>query len=98
METQKFMLLAEVTVLPEYLAEITALAKATLIPTLEEPGCEIFVQTAKQDDPNTLIFFEVFSSEAANQLHLDQPYTQAFFASVQGKLAKKPTMTLLHQL
>jgi quinol monooxygenase YgiN len=98
METQKFMLLAEVTVLPEYLAEITALAKATLIPILEEPGCEIFVQTAKQNDPNTLIFFEVFSSETANQLHLNHPYTQAFFASVQGKLAKKPTMTLLHQL
>ncbi|MGI4871115.1 MAG: putative quinol monooxygenase [Janthinobacterium lividum] len=98
METQKFMLLAEVTVLPEFLTEITALAKATLLPTLKEPGCEIFVQTAKQDDPNTLIFFEVFSSEAANQLHLDAPYTKDFFAGVQGKLAKKPTMTLLHQL
>jgi quinol monooxygenase YgiN len=45
-----------------------------------------------------LIFFEVFSSEAANQLHLDAPYTKEFFAGVQGKLAKKPTMTLLHQL
>ncbi len=98
METQKFMLLAEVTVLPEFLAEVTALAKATLIPTLQEPGCEIFVQTARQDDPNTLIFFEVFASEAANELHLSEPYTQAFFAGVQGKLAKKPTMTLLHQL
>jgi quinol monooxygenase YgiN len=55
METQKFMLLAEVTVLPEFLTEITALAKATLLPTLKEPGCEIFVQTAKQDDPNTFV-------------------------------------------
>lgn len=98
METQKFILLAEVTVLPEFLAEVTALAKATLVPTLQEAGCEIFVQTARQDDPNTLLFFEVFASEAANQWHLDQPYTQAFFAGVQGKLASKPTMTLLHQL
>ncbi|GAB3590390.1 putative quinol monooxygenase [Hymenobacter daeguensis] len=98
METQKFILLAQVTVRPEFLAEVTALAKATLVPTLQEPGCEVFVQTARKDDPNTLVFFEMFTSEQANELHLAQDYTKAFFAGVQGKVAAPPTMTLLQPL
>jgi quinol monooxygenase YgiN len=97
-ETKKIIMLAEVTALPKFLTEVTALAKAVLATTLQEPGCEIFVQTTKQEDPNTLVFFEVFASEAAHQWHLDQPYTQGFFMGLQGKIASTPTMTLLQQL
>jgi quinol monooxygenase YgiN len=97
-ETKKIIMLAEVTALPKFLTEVTALAKAVLAATLQEPGCEIFVQTTKQEDPNTLVFFEVFASEAAHQWHLDQPYTQEFFMELQGKIASTPTMTLLQQL
>jgi quinol monooxygenase YgiN len=97
-ETKKIIMLAEVTALPKFLTEVTALAKAVLATTLQEPGCEIFVQTTKQEDPSTLVFFEVFASEAAHQWHLDQAYTQEFFMGLQGKIASTPTMTLLQQL
>ena len=61
----KFILLVEVPVKAEFLDEVKALCAATLIPTLAEPGCLAFYQTGKQDDPTTLVFFEVFASREA---------------------------------
>lgn len=98
MENTKVILLAEVPVLPEFLEEIKALSAATLKPTLKEPGCEVFYQTSKKDDPNTLVFFEVFASSEALDFHMQADYTNAFFAGVQGKLAGKPITIHLNEL
>ena len=98
MGISKFIILAELPVKPEYLEDVKALSMATLIPTLQEPGCESFYQTVKSDDPNTLVFFEVFSSKDAAELHLEAEYTKAFFAGIQGKLSSKPVSSILQQL
>ncbi len=98
MKDSKVIILAELSILPEFLEEIKALSAATLAPTLKEPGCETFYQTAKEGDPNSLVFFEVFTSKATHDLHLEADYTQRFFAGVQGKLAGKPVMTNLSEL
>lgn len=98
MENSKVILLAEVPVLPAFLEEIKALSAATLKPALEEAGCEVFYQTSKKDDPNTLVFFEVFASQDALDLHMQAAYTNTFFAGVQGKLAGKPVTTYLKNL
>jgi len=98
MNDLKVILLVEISVLPEFLEEIKALSAATLAPTLTEPGCEAFYQTSKEGDPNALIFFEVFTSKATHEFHLEADYTKRFFAGVQGKLAGKPVTTNLSNL
>jgi quinol monooxygenase YgiN len=98
MENTKIILLAEVSVLPEFLEDVKALSAAALKPTLEEQGCEAFYQTSKKDDPNTIVFFEVFRSQEALDVNLQQSYTIAFFAGVQGKLAGKPLTIQLNEL
>jgi quinol monooxygenase YgiN len=98
MENRKVILLAEISILPEFLEEVKALSAATIKPTLEEPGCEVFYQTSKKDDPNTLVFFEVFVSPEALDFHMQADYTNAFFAGVQGKLAGKPRTIYLEKL
>jgi quinol monooxygenase YgiN len=40
MDNRKIYLLAELTVLPEFLDEVKAALAEALIPTLQEPGCE----------------------------------------------------------
>lgn len=92
------MVLVEVPVKAECLDEVKALCAGTLIPTLAEPGCLAFYQTSKQDDPTTLVFFEVFASQEAFDQHLEAPYTRAFFTGIQSKLAGKPVSTLLQEL
>ena len=98
MEDQKIYLLAESTVLPGFLEEVRAILKDALIPTLQEPGCEALYQTGRKDDPYKLVFFEVFSSAAAHEFHLEQDYTKRMFASLDGKVSAVPTLTKLSAL
>jgi len=44
------------------------------------------------------VFFEVFSSAAAHEFHLEQDYTKRMFAALEGKMSGVPTMTKLSAL
>jgi hypothetical protein len=44
MDNQKIYLMAEVTVLPEFLDDVKGALKEALIPTLQEAGCEGIVR------------------------------------------------------
>jgi quinol monooxygenase YgiN len=98
MENQKMIIMAEISILPEFLEEVKTLSAATLAPTLLESGCEVFYQTAKHNDPYSLVFFEVFKSQVAYDNHLEAQYTKKFFTGLQGKLAGKPVITNLDTL
>jgi quinol monooxygenase YgiN len=98
MNDEKVYLLAELTVLPQFLDEVKAAVKQVLVPTLQEPGCEGLFTTSREGAPLQLAFFEVFSSPAAHKFHLKQDYTKRFFAALEGKLAGQPIMTRLHAL
>jgi quinol monooxygenase YgiN len=98
MKNQKIYLLAELTVLPESLDDVKAVLKESLIPTLQEPGCEALFETSREGDPHKLVFFEIFSSPAAHKFHLEQDYTKRIFAALEGKLAEAPIMTNLNAL
>src|SRR6267378_7796525 len=76
MKDKKVYLLAELTILPGFLEEVRAIFKEALIPTLQEPGCEALYETGRKDEPHKLVFFEVFSSAAAHEFHLEQDYTK----------------------
>ncbi len=98
MEDKKIYLLAELTIRPECLEEVKAILEEALIPTLQEPGCEALYETGREDEPHKLVFFEVFSSAAAHEFHLEQDYTKRLFASLEGKLSGAPIMTKLNAL
>ena len=98
MDNQKTYLLAEITVLPEFLDDVKAVFKRTLVPTLQEPGCEAMFLTSREGDPHRLVFFEVFSSSAAHKFHLEQDYTKRMSTALEGKLAGAPIMTELNAL
>ncbi len=98
MEDKKIFLLAELTILPGFLEEVKAILKETLIPTLQEPGCQALYETGRKDDPHKLVFFEVFSSAAAHEFHLEQDYLKRMFASLDDKMSGVPTMTKLNAL
>jgi len=93
MDSQKIYLLAEVTVLPEFLEEVKGALKQALIPTLQEAGCEGMFETSREDDPHKLVFFEIFSSSAAHKFHLEQDYMKQLFTALDGKLASATIMT-----
>ena len=98
MQNQKVYLLVELTILPEFLDDLKAILKEALIPSLQEPGCEALFETSREDSPNKLVFFEVFSSPAAHRLHFEQDYTKRFLAALEGKLAEPPILTHLNAL
>jgi len=98
MDDKKIYLLAELTILPGFLEEVKAILKEALIPTLEEPGCEALYETGRKDDPHKLVFFEVFSSAAAHEFHLDQDYTKRMFAALEGKMSGASILTKLRPL
>jgi len=98
MDKQKIYLLAEFTILPEFLDDVKAVLKQALVPTLQEPGCEALFETSREDAPHKLVFFEIFSSSAAHRFHLEQDYTKRMFAALEGKLAAVPIMTELNAL
>jgi len=98
MDKQEIYLLAEFTVLPEFLDDVKAALKQALVPTLQEPGCEALFETSREGAPHKLVFFEIFSSSAAHRFHLEQDYTKRMFAALEGKLAAVPIMTELNAL
>ncbi len=98
MDSQRIYLLAEVTVLPEFLDDAKVALKQALIPTLQEAGCEGLFETSREGDPHKLVFFEIFSSPAAHKFHLEQDYMKRLFTSLEGKLAAATIMTKLNAL
>jgi|SRR6187402_785421 len=98
MPERKVILLVEATVKPEHRDLIVAAANQNLPLTIAEPGVEVFYQTVHQDDPNRLVFFEVFRSEAAHDFHMQQEYTKKVFNALEGRLAAPPTVTRLTEL
>lgn len=98
MSSAQYLLLVEASVKPEYLEEVVRAAQTALAPTLREPGCDAFFQTARTDNPNALVFFEVFASDAAHDFHLEQDYTKRVLAVLNGRLEGPPRMTRLRGL
>ena len=95
MPIEKVILLVEAKVKPEYRATVVAAAQENLPLTLAEPGVEAFYQTVRDDDPNRLVFFEVFRSKDAHDLHMEEEYTKKVFRTLEGRLSAPPVITKL---
>jgi quinol monooxygenase YgiN len=95
MKDQKLYLLAEFVVKPEHLEETKEIFSRLLPTVLEEEGCEAMYTTSIEGSATGLVFFEVFSSQAAHDFHMAQPYTRQLAIDLEDKLQQPPKITKL---
>jgi quinol monooxygenase YgiN len=80
MTNEKVIMLIEAKIQPQRRAELVDAISQYLPLVRAEPGVEAFYVTARKDDPNTFVFYEVYKSHAAQDFHLQQNFTKNFLA------------------
>ena len=84
MTNEKVIMLIEAKIQPQRRAELAEAARQYLPLVRAEPGVEAFYITARKDDPNTFVFYEVYRSQAAQDFHLQQDFTKKFLATLKS--------------
>jgi len=84
MPDEKVIMLIEAKIQPQRRAELIEAARQYLPLVRAEPGVEGFYLTARQDDPNTFVFYEIYKSKAAQDFHLQQDFTKKFLATLRN--------------
>jgi quinol monooxygenase YgiN len=95
MTNPKVIMLIEAKIQPQHRVELMEAARQYLPLVRSEPGVEAFYLTARHDDPNTLVFFEIYNSQAAEDLHLQQDFTKKFLATLKSAQAADRVRTNL---
>jgi quinol monooxygenase YgiN len=95
MTNPKVIMLIEAKIQPQRRAELIDAARQYLPQVRAEPGVEAFYLTARQDDPNTLVFYEVYRSKEAQDFHLQQDFTKKFLATLKTAQAADRVRTNL---
>ena len=98
MANEKVIMLIEAKIQPARRAELIEAARQYLPLVRAEPGVEAFYLNARQDDPNTLVFYEIYKSKAAQDFHLQQDFTKKFLAILKGAQAADRVRTNLLEL
>lgn len=94
----KVIMLIEAKIQPQRRAEVIEAARQYLPQVRSEPGVEAFYLTARQDDPNTLVFYEIYRSEASQEFHLQQEFTKKFLATLKSAQAADRVRTRLVEI
>ena len=98
MTTEKVIMLIEAKIQPQHSAEIIE-AVGQYVPLVRsEPGVEAFYVATRKDDPNTLVFYEVYKSQAAQDSHLQQEFTKKFLATLKSAQVGDRVRTNLMEL
>ena len=84
MPTEKVIMLIEAKIQPQRRAELIEAARQYLPLVRAEPGVEAFYLTARQDDPNMFVFYEIYRSQAAQDFHLQQDFTKKFLLTLKS--------------
>ena len=98
MTNEKVIMLIEAKIQPERRAELLEAARQYLPLVRAEPGVEAFYITARKDDPNTIVFYEVYESQAAQDFHLQQDFTKKFLTTLKSAQAGDRVRTGLVEL
>jgi quinol monooxygenase YgiN len=98
MTNEKVIMLIEATIQPQRRAEFVAAVRQYLPLVRAEQGVEAFYVTARKDDPNTFVFYEVYKSQAAQDFHLRQDFTKKFLATLKSAQAGDRVRTNLVEL
>jgi len=84
MTNEKVIMLIKAKIQPQRRAELVEAARQYLPLVRAEPGVEAFYITARKDDPNTFVFYEIYRSQAAQDFHLQQDFTKKFLATLKS--------------
>jgi quinol monooxygenase YgiN len=98
MTDQKVIMLIEAKIQPQRRAELIEALREYLPLVRAEPGVEAFYVSARKDDANTFVFFEVYKSQAAQDFHLQQDFTKKFLATLKSAQAGDRVRTNLIEL
>jgi quinol monooxygenase YgiN len=98
MAAEKVIMLIEAKLQPQRRAEVIDALGQYLPLVHAEPGVEAFYVTARRDDPNTLVFYEIYKSQAAQDFHLQQDFTKKFLATLKAAQAGDRVRTNLVEL
>ena len=82
MTDEKVIMLIEAKIQPQRRTGLVEAARQYLPLVRAEPGVEAFYVTARKDDPNTFVFYEIYRSQAAQDFHLQQEFTKKFLATL----------------
>jgi quinol monooxygenase YgiN len=84
MTNEKVIMLIEAKIQPQLRAELVEATRQYLPLVRAEAGVEAFYVTARKDDPNTFVFYEIYKSQAAQDFHLQQEFTKKFLATLKS--------------
>jgi len=84
MTNQKMIMLIEAKIQPQRRAELAEAARQYLPLVRAEPGVEAFYIAMRKDDPDTVVFYEVYKSQPAQDFHLQQDFTKKFLATLKS--------------
>ena len=98
MTNEKVIMLIEAKIQPQRRAELVEAVGQYLPLVRAEPGVEAFYVTARKDDPNTFVFYEIYRSQAAQDFHLQQDFTKKFIATLKSAQAGDRVQTNLVEL
>ena len=98
MTTGKVIMLIEAKIQPQRRAELVEAVRQYLPLVRAESGVEAFYVTARKDDPNALVFYEIYKSQAALDFHLQQDFTKKFLATLKSAQAGDRVRTTLVEL
>ena len=92
----EFVLIVEFQVKPECLEQFNrAIAVNARASVADEPGCRQFDVLHNQDDPNHVVLYEVYDSEAAfRDDHMKRSHTQSFLAQAKELVTKQTAYKL----
>ena len=82
MTNEKVIMLIEARIQPQRRAELAEAARQYLPLVRAEPDVEAFYIATRKDDPDTVVFYEVYQSQAAQDFHLQQDFTKKFLATL----------------
>ena len=98
MADDKVIMLIEAKIQPQRRAELIEALREYLPQVRAEPGVEAFYVTARKDDPNAFVFYEIYKSQAAQDFHLQQDFTKKFLATLKSAQAADRVRTNLVEL
>jgi len=98
MSNEKVIMLIEAKIQPQRHMELVEAVRQYLPLVRAESGVEAFYVTARKDDPDTFVFYEVYRSQAAQDFHLQQDFTKKFLATLKSAQAGDRARTSLVEL
>ena len=82
MTDEKVIMLIEAKIQPQRRTELIEALREYLPLVRAESGVEAFYVTARKNDPNRVVFYEIYKTQAAQDFHLQQVFTKKFLATL----------------